>query len=155
MLLVASNAGKSTPREIPVITWVHWNTIFFPDEPDESIIQFSEDNYQELLWHMLFRKTNTLAMWCSTDENAKEVRLLHEVYSAAQKYGEFLDQGLPINFDVPSQPGTVISGLILDEKVLIRRTDFADNKEPVTIMAGTIPVSVPYAPGKCQLISLK
>jgi hypothetical protein len=105
MLLVASNAGKSTPRNIPVITWVHWNTIFYPGEPDETVNQFSEKSYQELLWHMLLRNTNTLAMWCSPEENAQEIRLIHEVYAAAQEYEEFLDNGLPINFDVPSQPG--------------------------------------------------
>jgi hypothetical protein len=104
---------------------------------------------------MLLRNTNTLAMWCSPEENAQEIRLIHEVYAAAQKYEEFLDNGLPINFDVPSQPGTVISGLILDDNVLVRRTDFGDNKTPVTIMAGTTPITVPYDPGKCQLISLK
>ena len=154
MLLVASNAGKSTPREIPVITWVHWNTIFFPDEPDDSIIQFGEENYQELLWHMLLRNTSTIAMWCSPNENAKEVRLIHEVFAAAQEYGEFLDQGLPINFEVPSQPGTIISGLIHEDTVLVRRTDFNGNMDAVTIMAGTVPIEVPFMPGKCQIISL-
>ena len=155
MLLVASNAGKSTPRNIPVITWVHWNTIFYPGEPDSSVKQMSEGSYKELLWHMLLRNTNTLAMWCDQKENAQEVRLIHEVYAATQEYGDFFDQGLPINFDVPSQPGTVISGLILEDKVLVRRTDFTDNKKPVTIMAGTTRVTIPYSPGKCQVISLR
>jgi hypothetical protein len=155
MLLVASNAGKSTPRNIPVITWVHWNTIFYPGEPDTTVKQMTEESYQELLWHMLLRNTNTFAMWCDPKENAQEIRLIQEVYSAAQEYGDFLDQGLPVNFDVPSQPGTVISGLILNDEVLVRRTDFTDNKEPVTIMAGTTHVNVPYRPGICQLISLK
>jgi len=154
MLLVASNAGKSTPRKIPVITWVHWNTIFYPGEPDESVIQFSEESYEELLWHMLLRGTNTLAMWCSPDEYAKEVSLVHEVYAAAQEYGEFLDHGLPVSFEVPSLPGTVISGLIYNDKVLVRRTDFGNNKGPVTVIAGTTPITVPYLPGTCQMISL-
>jgi hypothetical protein len=154
MLLVASNAGKSTPGNIPVISWVHWHTIFYPGEQDTSVIQMSEESYQELLWHMLLRGTNTLAMWCGTEENAKEVRLIHEVWAAAQEFGDFLDNGLPINFDVPSQPGTVISGLIHNDKVLIRRTDFDENKESVTIMAGSMQVKVPYSPGKCQIILL-
>jgi hypothetical protein len=155
MLLVASNAGKSTPLNIPVISWVHWHTIFHPGEPDPSVVQMSEESYQELLWHMLLRNTSTLAMWCGPNENAQEVRLIHEVWAAAQEYGDFLDKGLPINFDIPSRPGTVISGLILEEKVLVRRTDFSDNTESVTILAGSKPISVPYAPGKCQVISLK
>jgi hypothetical protein len=154
MLLVASNAGKSTPRSIPVITWVHWNTIFYPGEPDTSVIQFSKQCYQELLWHMLLRNTNTLAMWCSPEENAEEVGLIHEVYAAAQEYGEFLDHGFPINFEIPSQPGTVISGLLHKDKVLVRRTDFGENRKAVSIMAGTVPIEIPYKPGKCQIISL-
>lgn len=154
MLLVASNAGKNSPRNIPVITWVHWNTIFSPGDPDPSVIQMSETSYQELLWHMLLRRTSTFAMWCSPQEYADETRLIHEVYAAAQQYGEFLDKGMPINYDVPSGEGTVISGLILNDKVLVRRTDFEDNPGPVTIMAGTTPVIVPYSPGKCQVISL-
>lgn len=154
MLLVASNAGKSTPQNIPVISWVHWNTIFHPIDPDPSIVQMSEESYKELLWHMLLRGTDTFSMWCSPDEYADEVRLPQEVYAAAQKYGEYLDHGLPINFDVPSQPGTVVSGLIHNDRVLIRRADFGDNKQPVTILAGTVAITVPYAPGKCQVISL-
>lgn len=155
MLLVASNAGKSTPRKIPVISWVHWHTIFHPDEPDPSVEQMSEAAYQELLWHMLLRGTNSLAMWCNPEENAKEVRLIHEVYADAQKYGDFLDKGVPINFALPSQPGSVVSGLILNDKVLVRRTDFGNNRKPITIMAGARQINIPYAPGQCQVISLK
>jgi len=155
MLLVASNAGKSTPRNIPVITWVHWNTIFYPGEPDDSIVQFSEESYKELLWHMLLRGTNTFAMWCSPHEYPQEVSLVHEVYATAQEYGEFLDHGLPINFDIPSHPGTVISGLILNDQALIRRTDFGLNMDPVTIIIGSKLILVPYLPGKCEVISLK
>jgi hypothetical protein len=115
----------------------------------------SEDVYKELLWHMLFRETSTLAMWCSPEEYAKEIHLIHEVYSEAQQYGDYLDYGFPINFGVPNQPGTIISGLIHNDHVLVRRTDFGGNREPVSIMAGTSYIKVPYAPGKCQLISLK
>ena len=155
MLLVASNAGRNTPMNIPVVTWVHWNTIFHPGEPDPMVVQMSEGAYKELLWHMLFRGTSTLAMWCSPEEYASEVSLIHEVYAEAQKYGEFLDNGLPVNFEVPSRPGTVVSGLIYEDYLLARRTDFGVNREPVFIMAGTTPVMVPYAPGKCQVIHLK
>jgi len=154
MLLVASNAGKSTPQNIPVICWVHWNTIFYPDDVDPSIVQLSKEIYLELLWHMLFRGTDTFAMWCSPEEYAEEVRMPQEVYAAAQEYGEFLEQGLPINFDLAEYPATVISGLIHNDSVLVRRTDFSNNKEPVTILAGTTPITVPYKPGECQVISL-
>ena len=61
----------------------------------------------------------------------EEVRLVHEVYSAAQQYGNFLDHGWPISYDVPKYPGTVISGLSVGDKVWGRRTDFGNNKLPV------------------------
>lgn len=155
MLLNASNAGKSTPRNIPVISFVHWHTIFSGVKPDPSIIQFSENSYQELIWHMLMRGSSTLFMWSGKNEFPKEVKLLHEVYAAAQQYGEFLDKGWPVTFDVPDKPGPVISGLALDDRVLIRRTDFTEDHSPVEIMVGTKPVVVEYAPGVCKIISLK
>ena len=155
MLLVASNAGKSTPAAIPIISFVHWNTIFASGDPDPAIKQMSSSCYQELLWHMLLRGTDTFFMWSDKSEFPSEVRLLHEVYAAAQQYGKFLEQGTPITFDVPARPGTVISGLILDDQVLVRRTDFGSNREPANILAGTRIIRVDYAPGVCRIIDLK
>ena len=60
-----------------------------------------------------------------------------------------------ITFDVPDKPGTVISGLILGDQVLVRRTDFGSDRAPVNILAGTKIISVPYAPGACKIIDLK
>ena len=54
--------------------------------------------------------------------------MLHEVYADAQQYGKFLDHGIPVTFDLPDKPGTVISGLALGDSVLIRRTDFDGNR---------------------------
>jgi hypothetical protein len=155
MLLNASNAGKSTPRGIPIISFVHWNTIFASGDPDPVIKQMSSESYQELLWHMLLRGTDTFHMWCDENEYASEVRLLHEVYAAAQQYGKFLEYGQPITFDLPDRPGTVISGLIMGDQVLVRRTDFGSNREPVNLLAGTKIISVPYAPGICKILDLK
>jgi hypothetical protein len=155
MLLVANNAGKNTPQNIPIISFVHWHTIFYPHEPDPSVIQMSRENYQELLWHMLLRGTDTFFMWSGEEEFPEEVRLVHEVYAAAQQYGEFLEKGVPINFDIPEYPGTVISGLILDDRVLVRRTDFGGNQQPARIMAGSAEIIVGPGSGKCQLIDLK
>ena len=155
MLLNASNAGKSTPQNIPVISFVHWHTIFAGTSPDSTIKQFSEKSYQELLWHMFLRGTDAFYMWSGKKEFPMEVKLLHEVYAAAQKYGNFLEHGVPISFDVPDQPGTVVSGLALGDSVLVRRTDFGDNHENVNILAGTKVISVEYAPGLCKVLSLK
>jgi hypothetical protein len=155
MLLNAGNAGRSTPRQIPVISFVHWHTISEGYGSDTTAKQLSMKNYQEMLWHMLLRGTDAFFLWCMKSENPDEVRLLHEVYAEAQRYGKFLDRGISINFDLPDHPGTVVSGLALGDSVLVRRTDFDDNHEPVTIMAGTTPVKVEYLPGRCSIISLK
>jgi hypothetical protein len=154
MLLVASNAGKSTPHNIPIISFVHWNTVFVTGKPDSGVKQMSKDSYQELLWHMLLRGTSTFFMWAEKKEFPEEVRLVHEVYAASQKYGEFLEHGIPITYDVPDSPGTVISGLAMRDSVLIRRTDFGTNHDPVGIFAGTKYLSIPYSPGICRVFAL-
>ena len=155
MLLNAGNAGKSTPRSIPVISFVHWHTIFEGVGADSTVKQLSKECYQELLWHMLLRGSDGFFLWCMENENPEEVRLLHEVYAEAQQYGKFLDHGMPITFDLPDHPGTVISGLALGDSVLVRRTDFDQNRDNVQVMAGTRLIDVAYAPGKCRVLSMK
>jgi hypothetical protein len=155
MLLNAGNAGKSTPRSIPVISFVHWHTIFEGGGADSTVKQLSKKCYQELLWHMLLRGTDAFFLWCMENENPEEVRLLHEVYAEAQQFGKFLDNGIPVTFDLPDHPGTVISGLALGDSVLVRRTDFDQNRDIVQVMAGTMLIDVAYAPGKCNVISVK
>jgi len=154
MLKNASSAARSTPDKIPVISFVHWHTIAEGSTPDPAIKQLSSGSYQELLWHMLLRGTDGLFLWCMENENAEEIRLLDEVYADAQQYGRFLDKGIPINYDLPDKPGTVISGLLLGDSLLVRRTDFGSDHGPVTIMAGTASVRIPFNPGTCQVISL-
>jgi hypothetical protein len=43
MLLNAGNAGKSTPQTIPVISFVHWHTIFEGSGADSTVIQMSKE----------------------------------------------------------------------------------------------------------------
>jgi len=155
MLLVASNAGKNTPENIPVISFVHWNTVFVTGKADTTVKQMSKESYQELLWHMLLRGTDTFFLWAEKHEFPEEVKLVHEVYAAAQQFGNFLEHGIPITFDVPDEPGVVISGLAAGDSVLIRRTDFGKDHNPVIILAGTRPVTVDYDPGICRIIPLK
>lgn len=156
MLLNANNAGKSTPHSLPVISFVHWNTVFAgAPEPHPNVGQISERVYQELLWHMLLRGTNTFFMWSSSRDFPKETRLVHEVYAAAQEYGAFLEQGWPVTFEVPDEAGVVISGLALDDRVLIRRTDFGNDHSPVKILVGTRPITVNYVPGVCQIYKME
>jgi hypothetical protein len=153
MLLVASNAGENTPAEIPVISFVHWHTIESKSSTGKAK-QFSGEQYQELLWHMLLRGTDTFFVWCGRQDAAKEIQLVHKIYAEAQQYGRFLSNGIPINFSVLKQPGTVISGLKLGNRVLVRRTDFKENDSPVEITVDGAKIKVPAAPGRCQIISL-
>ncbi len=155
MLLVASNAGENTPRDVPIISFVHWHTTAPPDDPDPNVRQFSREAYQELLWHMLLRGTDTFFLWCRRDEDAEEVRLLHEVYAAAQQYAEFLEKGTPVSFHVPKQPGPVVSGLRLGDRLLVRRTDFGSLQKQATITVGDHEVLVRPMPGKCQVLTLR
>jgi hypothetical protein len=154
MLLVASNAGEHTPAEIPIISFVHWHTIE-DDGVNSKTVQFSEENYKELLWHMLLRGTDTFFLWCRNEEAAKEIQLVHQVYSQAQQYGEFLSAGIPINFNVLKQPGAVVSGLRLADRVLVRRTDFAGTSDTVEITVDNKRIKVGAAPKSCQIISIR
>jgi hypothetical protein len=154
MLLVASNAGQHTPARIPIISFVHWHTIE-SENAGGAATQFSEAKYQELLWHALLRGTDTFFLWCGAKEAQKEVQLVHQVYAEAQRYGPFLSRGTPINFSVPKQPGTLISGLELNGRVLIRRTDFGKSSGPAELTVRGRKIEVPPAPGRCQIISLR
>jgi len=154
MLLVASNAGQNTPADVPIISFVHWHTIE-PKDLAGTARQFSEDKYQELLWHMLLRGTDTFFLWCRKEEAAKEIQLVHQVYSEAQRYGEFLSNGKPINFSVPKQPGAVISGLRLGDRVLVRRTDFTKTSDAVEIVVDDRRIKVGVALKNCQIISIR
>ncbi|MGB2865597.1 MAG: hypothetical protein WBC05_19865 [Sedimentisphaerales bacterium] len=154
MLLVASNAGQHTPDEIPIVSFVHWHTIESGDNAGTAR-QFSEAKYQELLWHMLLRGTDTFFLWSPRQEAAKEIQLVHRVYAEAQQYSLFLSKGKPINFTVPKQPGTVISGLRLDDRILIRRTDFEKTGEPVEITVDDKTIEVGVAPRRCRIFSLR
>jgi hypothetical protein len=155
MLLVASNAGENTPEDVPVITFVHWHTTAPPNDPDPAVKQFSEEKYQELLWHMLLRGTDTFFLWSPRDEEKKEVELLHSVYAAAAEFTEFLEHGKPVNFNVPKEPGPIVSGLKLGDRVLVRRTDFGDSSGPVDLDEGGQKLRVHSRPGQCQILKMK
>ena len=154
MLLVASNAGQHTLPEIPIISFVHWHTIESKDFP-ETAKQFNQAKYQELLWHMLLRGIDTFFLWCRKEEAAKEIQLVHQVYTEAQQYGEFLSNGKPISFDVPKQPGVVVSGLQLGNRVLVRRTDFIKTDEPVEIIVDDRKIKVEKVTRHCQIIIIR
>ena len=157
MLLVSSNVGQHTLRETPIVSFVHWHTTAPPKNPDPAVRQFSEAMYQELLWHMLLRGVDTFFLWCLSEEAEKEIQLLHPVWAAAQEYGEFLDQGEPTTFDVPTKPGPVVSGLRLGDRVLVRRTDFGEARsdEDIEVLVGERKLTVPLGTGHCQILRLQ
>ncbi len=155
MLLVASNAAQYTPSSIPIITFVHWKTTVPTKNPDPNVKQFSAESYQELLWHMLLRGHDTFFAYTGGGSRNDEIRLAHTVWAAAQQFGQFLEKGTPITFEVPNKPGPVVSALRLDNKLLIRRTDFTDTDEPVELRVADCSITVPKNPGRCTIISLK
>ncbi len=135
MLLNGSNAGRHTPASTPVIPFVHWHTTAPPPSPDPHVTQMSQEAYQELLWHLLLRGHDTFFLWCMADELGPEIKLVHEVYAEAGQYDDFLRQGKPISFLVPERPTSVVSGLQLGNRVLVRRTEFggAASHQPITL----------------------
>ncbi len=154
LLLEASSAGKSTPPGMPLIPFVHWHLTVPPTPPDPRIVSIRSEAYQELLWHALLRGADSFFLWCLPEENEEEIRLVHTVWAEAQQYGEFLDKGIPVVFDVPGQPGTVLSALQLDRRVLVRRTDFLSSRAPAELNLGGKKISIASDPGRCRIYSL-
>jgi hypothetical protein len=145
MLLTGSNAGEATSPSTPIISFVHWTTTAPPKDPDPNVVQFSREKYQELLWHLLLRGHDTFFLWCTADELATEIELVHQVYAESMDYSEFLLRGQPISFAVPKSEGPVISGLRLGNRVLVRRSDFGvqdRHKESVEI-GSNLQIEVP------------
>jgi hypothetical protein len=135
-LLAASNPGRATADSTPLVTFVHRATTAPPPQPDPSVRPLSPAAYQELLWHLLLRGHDGFFLWCMPEELAEEVRLVHEVYAESLEYAEFLDHGRPVTFDVPKSPGPVLSGLRLNGRALIRRSDFDGNNRPASLLVG-------------------
>ena len=154
LLLEATSTGRHTPPAIPLVTFVHWTTTNPPKELPPDFEALTEANYEELLWHLLLRGHDSFAMWCPLPELAQEVRPVHRVYAAALEYKEFLDLGKPVCFDVPKQPGSVVSALQLGEKFLVRRTDFASVPAVVEMkFPDDTTLRVPKSDGKCQVLT--
>ncbi|MDH7570215.1 MAG: hypothetical protein QHJ73_11595 [Armatimonadota bacterium] len=155
MLKVGSNAAEHTPASTPIITFVHWHTTSPPPNPDPAVKQFSAEKYQELLWHLLLRGHDAFFLWSPVAEMAEEIRLLHPVYAESLQYRDFLERGVPITFAVPSRQGPVVSGLVLGNRVLVRRTDFDETAGPVAVRVREREILVPRAEGRCQVIPLR
>lgn len=153
MLLVASNAGKHTPADIPLITWMHWNTTA-PPQDAEPVPQMSQWAYSELLAHMLLRGTDALMLWCRHEETVEEVRLLMEAYDAIGAWPDFAEAGVPVLFNTPAEVGPVVSALKLGDRLLVRRTDFTDTTAPIPVVIDGHTIMVPRREGVFQEFNL-
>ncbi len=156
MLRVASNAGGHTDANVPIIPFVHWHTIYDPDPGEPGIEQMSEWAYQELLWHMLLRGSDTFFLFCQQSDAPAEIRHVHKVWAASLEYADWLDRGTPITFDVPKQPGPVVSGLRVGDRVLARRTDFdQEQRGPVALLVGERKIQVPRVERGFQILEIE
>lgn len=155
LLLVGSNVGKHTPKDIPIIPFVHWHTTAAPKEGVPGLVDMSENAYKELLWHLLLRGHDTLIMWCPRNELADEVRPLQEVYADSLEFAKFLENGKPVIFDVPKKQGAVVSAVRLKNQLLVRRTDFGDAPRIVKIEIDGKMARIPRTNGKCKIIKLE
>ncbi len=155
MLRVASNAGAHTPDGIPIVPFVHFEPIYEPDPGDDSIRPLTKTAYQELLWHMLLRGTDTFFLWCRGTRAQWEVPPLHEVWAESLEYSPWLENGYPVLFDVPGSQTPIVSAVRLGGRLLVRRTDF-DESHPsaITIKIDGTPIDVPRMQGKMQVLEI-
>lgn len=154
MLLVATNACRGRHGRVPIVCFVHHKTIWVPGKPAADVAQFGTGKYRELLWHMLLRGCDGFALWCRDSEIAFEVKPLQQVYAEALTYRDFLESGEPLTYELPQRPGPVVSGLRLGDRLLVRRTDFSETAEPVTVPLGSAAVEIPRNEGACQILPL-
>jgi hypothetical protein len=115
----------------------------------------SLEAYREFLWHTLLRGHATFFLWCAAAEAKEEIEPVHAVYAACGEYRDFMEHGRPVIFTLPAEAGPVISGLRLDDRLLIRRTDFADEPRPVTVNIQGLEVRIPRAEGCCQVLEVR
>lgn len=155
LLLTIGNAGRHTPADVPIISFVHWETVDVPGkDADPAVVQMRVEAYREMLWHALLRGHDGFFVW--GDDVAREIVPVHEVWSAALEFRPFLDRGTPVSFAVPDGPGPVVSGLRLDDRVLVRRTDFgAAAPAAVRLAVGERFVEVSPAAGACRVLPLE
>jgi hypothetical protein len=156
MLKVASNAGKHKPDGHKLITFVHHTLTDPPDGGAEShVVPMSPTAYQELLWHALLRGHDALFSWSPNDVAVHEAILAHQVYAESLAYADLAQEGQPVAYDVPTEPGTVVSALRVGQKLLVRRTDFDESDEPFVLSFGNTRCAIPNAPGVCQIVDLR
>lgn len=156
MLKVGSNAAQHTPADVPVIPFVHHGVIEVGTRPSQKPVPLSVESYREVLWHLLLRGHDTFFTWNRPEDDVRETRPVWEVYNASLQYADFLHNGTPLWFDVPDQPGAVVSAIRLGSKLLVRRSDFGPGPHAtITRNVDGQRIAIPSAPGRCIVIELK
>lgn len=148
LLRVASNAGKHTPGDVPLIPFVNRASLA------KGVELLSEEKYTELLWHMLLRGHDSFFVFCGYNNIETELAPVHKVWSESLKVQEFISHGKPMLFDIPEEPGTVISALKHGKQLLVRRTDFTKNSGPVIIKIKGKNISIIKKSGQNQILTL-
>jgi hypothetical protein len=154
ILLEASSVGRHTPAGTPLVPFIHWGPVVAFEKPEDQPAGFaglSEEKYRELLWHLLLRGVDSFIPWAPGDE-PRELKPVHAVYAESLEYPEFFEHGTPVVFAVPDRPGTVVSALKANGRLLVRRTDFVPDEKPVSILVDGREIAVPAAPGRCQVL---
>jgi hypothetical protein len=157
MLLEGTSVTRHTPANTPLIPFLHGLPIGAPDKPSDRPAGFaplSAAMFKELAWHLLLRGADSFILWAPGDE-VRELQPLQAAYAESLAYPEFFEKGTPVLFDLPNQPGVVVSALKLDGKLLVRRTDFGNPAGPFTITLDRQKLAVPLAPGRCQVLTLE
>ncbi|MCX7014066.1 MAG: hypothetical protein NTW86_16185 [Candidatus Sumerlaeota bacterium] len=159
MLKEASSACQARDEQfpgLPLLPFVHWTTTANPARPaNPNLVPLSERAYREVLWHTLLRGADSLFLWCraDADEIRRELRPVHEVWAASLEYGDFLEKGKSVLFDVRSEPADTISARVLDGKVLVRRSHFgAAPAKPVEIAIQGKAISIPVFTDECRVL---
>ena len=94
------------------------------------------------------------ALGLFADLGWRTVDAYHEVYADALRYAEFLDHGEPVTFEVPQIEGPVLSALRLGDRLLVRRTDFAEHSGPISLQIAGSSIDVPHREGQCQILTV-
>ena len=157
MLRVGTNACKAVHDrngDPPLVGFVHWKPIAtregrVPANPMTRRI------YEELLWHLILRGMDGMALWCAVSDTADEIMPVHAVYRDSVRYVDFLEHGEPVCFDVPREASAVISAIRLGDRLLVRRTDFRENPEPVELSLSSGKLAIPPINGTCVVLDTR
>ncbi len=120
---------------------------YVPDNNDPKyLFAMSDGPYRELVRQIFLRGTNSLYLFnlgypgspVTAEFSFRSIENVRAVYDDLLDHREFLDKGVPMNFDGPTEAGIVWSGLRLKDRCLVRVATLG--KAPGT-------VSVPAFPG--------